>query len=159
VAVPDAVIDLLRALEHSGFGQTARSSGWLYPLANMAHVLGAALLVGAIATFDIQVLCRSRAAGVVLSAALPIAISGFCLQVASGVVLFSAEASTTVRNPAFQLKLVMIVLGLANVAAFYRRFGWTPAVHEPLDRARVIAAVSLASWILVLLAGRAIAYV
>ena len=33
---------LLSAIEHSTWGMTARSSPWLYPLANLSHVLGAA---------------------------------------------------------------------------------------------------------------------
>ena len=50
--------ELLAAFEASGLGHTARNSVWLYPLANLVHVLGAALLVGSIAVFDILVLRR-----------------------------------------------------------------------------------------------------
>ena len=73
-------------------------------------------------------------------------------------VLLSAEASTVVRNPAFQFKMAMLVFALANVAAFHWRFGRALKTGAPLDGAQTFAAVSLASWILVLLAGRTIAY-
>ncbi len=79
-------------------------------------------------------------------------------QAASGVVLLSAEASTVVRNPAFQFKMAMLIFALGNVAVFHRRFGRALKGGAPLDGARTLAAVSLASWILVLLAGRSIAY-
>jgi hypothetical protein len=149
---------MMLALEHSGLGQAARSTGWLYPLANLTHVLGAALLVGAIVTFDLQVLRRLHEGAVVSCAAIPVAVAGFLLQALSGVVLLSAEASALVRNPAFQFKMAMLVLGLANVAVFHWRFGGALRRRAPLEGAHALAALSLATWVLVLLAGRSIAY-
>ena len=87
----DTIAGIVAAFEHSGLGQAARGAVWLYPLVNMLHVLGAALLVGAIVTFDIQVLRRASGAGAVSRAAIPVAVAGLLLQVASGVVLLSAE--------------------------------------------------------------------
>lgn len=153
-----AITDLMTALEQSSLGQAARGSGWLYPTANVVHVLGAALLVGAIATFDIQVLRRIAGANVVLRAVMPIAVTGLVAQFASGFVLLSADAMPVVVNPAFQFKMAMLVLGLVNVAAFRWRFGPALKKDMPLVGARGLAAVSLASWVLVLLAGRFIAY-
>ena len=155
---PDGIGGVMMAFEHSALGQTARSTGWLYPLANLVHVLGAALVVGAIATFDIQVLRSLREAPIVSRTAIPVAVVGLLLQAASGVVLLSAEASTLVRNPAFQFKMAMLIFALGNVAVFHRRFGRALKGGAPLDGARTLAAVSLASWILVLLAGCSIAY-
>jgi len=149
---------VMMAFEHFGLGQAARSTGWLYPLANLVHVLGAALVVGAIATFDIQVLRSLREAPVVWHTAIPVAVVGLVFQAASGVVLLSAEASTVVRNPAFQFKMAMLIFALANVAVFHWRFGSALKTGARLDGAQPLAAVSLASWILVLLAGRSIAY-
>ncbi len=48
--------ELLAALEASGLGHAARHSAWLFTAANLLHVLGSALLVGAIAVFDLKVL-------------------------------------------------------------------------------------------------------
>ena len=154
----EAIGGVMMAFEHSGLGHAARSTGWLYPLANLVHVLGAALVVGASATFDIQVLRNPRTAPIVPHTAIPVAVVGLVFQAASGVVLLSAEASTLVKNPAFQFKMAMLIFALGNVAVFHRRFGRALKGGAPLDGARTLAAVSLASWILVLLAGRSIAY-
>lgn len=156
----EAIAGAASALEHSGLGEAARTSGWLYPLANLVHVLGAALLVGSIATFDVQVLRRAYDVRALYHAAVVIAVTGFVLQVISGIVLFSADAGKVVHNPAFLFKMAMLVIGLVNVAAFHWYFGGTLNQGAMLPpRARVLAAVSLASWVLVLLAGRSIAYV
>ena len=154
----DAITAVMTALEQSGLGTAARGSAWLYPLANMSHVLGAALLVGAIATFDIQVLRRAKNVGVIARAVTPVAAFGLTLQVASGVVLLAADAMPVVVNPAFQFKMAMFALGLINVAIFRWRFGGGLKTETPLDGAAGLATVSLASWVLVLLAGRFIAY-
>jgi hypothetical protein len=156
--LPDIITAAMTALEQSSLGAAARGSAWLYPLANLSHVLGAALLVGAIATFDIQVLRRAKNVGVIARAVTPVAAFGLALQVVSGVVLLAADAMPVVINPAFQFKMAMFALGLINVAAFQWRFGGRLRAEAPLDGATGFAAVSLASWLLVLLAGRFIAY-
>jgi hypothetical protein len=149
----------MTALEQSGLGAAARGSAWLYPLANLAHVLGAALLVGAIATFDLQLLRGGPHLRTTYRAAMPIAAVGLVLQIVSGVVLLSADATAVARTGAFQFKMAMFALGLVNVAVFYWRYGGALKAGAPLDRGAGFAAVSLASWVLVLLAGRATAYI
>lgn len=153
------IAELAGALEGSALGQVARASSWLYPLMNLAHVLGAALLVGGIAVLDVAVLRRLREAGPIGRIAIPLAAFGIALQVLSGVVLLAAEATALVRNPAFLAKMGLVVLGLANVALFHRAFGGDLRAGLTLDGARPLAAVSLTAWVLALLAGRAIAYV
>ena len=154
----DIITAAFTALEQSSLGAAARGSAWLYPLANLGHVLGAALLVGAIVTFDIQVLRRAKNVGVIARAVTPVAAFGLILQVASGTVLLAADAMPMVVNPAFRFKMAMFALGLINVAVFRWRFGGSLKAEGPLDGAAWLAAVSLASWLLVLLAGRFIAY-
>src|ERR1700736_56551 len=87
----------------------------------------------AIATFDIQVLRSPREAPIVSHTAIPVAVVGLVFQEASGVVLLSAEASTLVRNPAFQFKMAMLVFALANLAVFHWRFGKALRTGAVLD--------------------------
>ena len=110
---------LFLAYEMSALGVAARSTAWLYPVANLLHVLGAALLVGSIAAFDIAVLRRAGAIAALGRATIPLAAVGLAVQLASGVVLLSAEASTMVLNPAFQLKAAAFLVALTNLAAFH----------------------------------------
>jgi hypothetical protein len=152
--------DYLAALETSFLGQTARSSSWLFPISNIAHVLGAALLVGSIAVFDILLLRkRYETAIAVAGQALPVAMLGAALLMVSGPVLLAAEATAIGRNPVFLIKMTLISAGLFNIAAYYAG-AWREKIDNGLPRrARVHAAISLGIWISVLLAGRLIAYV
>jgi hypothetical protein len=82
----------LHSLEFSALGFAARSSVWLYPLANLTHVLGATLLVGAIVVFDILLLRnRFELAASVSRVALGVAATGLAFLLVSGPIMFSAE--------------------------------------------------------------------
>jgi hypothetical protein len=144
----------LAALEGSGFGHLARHSAWLYTMSNLVHVLGAALLVGGITVFDVSLLRRrAETARAIAAFAIPVAAFGLALQVPSGLVLLAPEATKLGVNPAFLVKITAIALGLLNVLAFHT------LVRDPgAPGARITASLSLAAWIIVLAAGRMIAY-
>ena len=46
---------------------------------------------------------------------LPLSRAGFLLAISMGFLLFSADASHVVKNPAFQAKLLLIAAALVNV--------------------------------------------
>lgn len=149
---------LLAAYEASALGLAARGTVWLYPAANLLHVFGAALLLGAIAVFDVAVLRASRFVGAIGRAAWPIAAVGLALQLATGLVLFAAEATTMAWNLAFLGKLAAIAIGIANLALFHWRFSGSIAEGLVMPGAKALAGVSLVAWTVTVLAGRGIAY-
>jgi hypothetical protein len=152
-------LELLSALEASWLGHTARHSPWAFMIANVLHVLGASLLVGSIAVFDVKVLAeRGQGAWQVGRYAIPLAAAGLALQLPTGLVLLAAEARALGVNPAFYAKLAFITLGVANVALFHARFGAALRAGVLPEGARVFAAGSLFAWVLTLVAGRMIAY-
>lgn len=145
-------------IERSALGQAMRGSLWLFPLVETLHIIGLALLVGAIVTFDLRVVGAGpgfERAGWE-RAVLPVARFGFFLAVPMGLLLFATEATAYARNPAFWLKLAAIGTALANVALFHRLARGTAGVTPAL---RVTAGLSLGLWLLVLTLGRLIAYV
>ncbi len=151
---------LLTALETSWLGAAARSSTWLYPVANVGHVLAAALLVGSIAVYDIRLIVGGTAGQLAGFArtALPVAAFGLLFAVPTGLVLLSAEATAIGRNPVFQLKIGMLALAALNIAVFHARFRPIASAVEAPGAARLHGGLSLGTWIVVLCAGRLIAY-
>lgn len=147
-------------LQDSALGATARSAGWTYAAVNTLHVLGAALVLGAIAVFDLLVLTGRRAtAAESARVAVPLAAAGLLLQAATGLFLLSADARASGVNPAFQAKLAFMAVGLVNIAILY---GWAARAAGPValhPAAPAFAAVSLVAWTATILAGRLIAYV
>jgi hypothetical protein len=74
------------ALHASGLSQALRASIWLYPLVNTAHVVGIALLFGAIAPLDLRLMgCwKSVPLHHLARAAVPVAMAGLLLAAGTG---------------------------------------------------------------------------
>ena len=160
-AAPQWLIDL----EGSGIGAEIRRSVWIYPAANVGHVAAVAAFAGALTVMDLVLLgvikARDRARLVLRSRRWAIAL--LLLVAATGLVLFTAEASHVALNPVFQVKLGLITLGIANALVLGGRAARIAAGvpdGEPLPaRLKAAAAMSLLTWITVVAAGRLIAYV
>lgn len=156
--------DVIVALEQSGFGTAMRRSQVLYPAANIGHIILLVLFAGAVAIMDARLLGGAVAAPLspLVVVARRIAVVALLGMIATGFMLFSADASKVAVNAAFQIKMLLIAAGLANVAIY--EFGARRAVEAlaPGDalplRARVAGALSIMMWVSVAACGRAIAY-
>lgn len=152
--------DLLVALEASAFAQAMRESIWLYPVANVLHVLCALAFFASVAAMDVKAV---RAPGraelrAFIGRVRPLAVAFLALQLGSGVMLFLPEASHIGHNPVFLAKLAVILLALANVVVLEAALA-RPAPHGASSgRVRLAAVASLALWLTVAALGRLIAY-
>ncbi len=160
----DAAPHILLALEGSGLGQAIRQSVWIYPAANVTHVVALALFAGAVAVMDLRLLgafAGTRPANVIRPARRA-AMAGLLLLAATGSVLFTAEASHVALNPVFQVKAALIGLGIVNALVLGRLPEATLAAIElnvALPRhVRVAAGLSIGIWLVVAACGRLIAY-
>ncbi|HSK38934.1 MAG TPA: hypothetical protein VK943_04125, partial [Arenibaculum sp.] len=111
--------DLLAVVEASGFAVALRSSVWLYPLVNTAHIIGIALLFGAIVPLDLRLLGAWKAVpvGTLARVLRPVAATGLAVAAAAGALLFITRASEYVASGFFQVKLLLIALAAANALA------------------------------------------
>ena len=91
-------MDVFLALEQSGIGAAMRGSSFLYPLANVLHIIGLAAFAGAIAVMDARLLGAFQPLPLApfVNGWRRAAMAGFAVQVVSGFLLFSAEASAIV---------------------------------------------------------------
>jgi hypothetical protein len=154
-----AYAEWLNLLEQSWLGHVSRHSAWLFTVANLLHVLGAAFAVGGIGVFDVKALRdRGRGAAAVGRIAIPLAAAGLAIQIPTGLILLSVEATKLGVNPAFYAKIAFIAVGLANLAVLHARFGAATRGEDLPESVAPFAAISFAAWVLTLLAGRMIAY-
>jgi uncharacterized protein DUF6644 len=155
---------VFQALEASGFGAAIRQSIWLYPVANVGHVVAVVTFFAAVAVMDLRLLGAFSASppGVVIRNARRAAVAAFMAVAVTGSMLFTAEASHLALNPVFQTKVILILLGLANVLLFEFFFGRRVAGYPPGAPlpavARASATASLGLWLAVVACGRSIAY-
>jgi hypothetical protein len=152
------------ALESSSLGAAIRQSTWIYMAANVGHIVALVCLAGAVAIMDLRMAgaLAATAPGRVLRGARIGATFAFLGLFLTGSVLFIAEASHVILNPAFQLKLGLILLAFINAAVF--EFAVAPKVRSlpaltPLPaRARAAGVMSITLWVAVAICGRSIAY-
>lgn len=145
------------AIEGTPFALWAARDPLAYPLANVLHVLGLALLLGPILLVDLRLLGAFPALPLrpFVRAVRPFAVAGFAGLVLSGTVLFAADAVALATSETFRLKLLLVGLGLANALAFPLAWrGEAPAGAG----ARGMALASIGVWTAAAIAGRWIAY-
>ncbi len=134
-----------------------RTSFYIYPLLNAAHILAIGALVTSAALMDFRVLGLGRTVPVetVIAHLRPVAVGSAVAALATGFLLFSVQPLDYWANGVFRLKLVVIGIALLNAAAFTLL-----GLHEPgrLIVGRVMAAGSIAAWLGVVVAGRFVGF-
>jgi hypothetical protein len=156
--------ELLAWVERTAVASAVREGVWLYPAIETTHIIALATLFGSIGLLDTRILGAARRLPLdaLATHALRAAYGAFPAIVATGLLMFAADASALAANPAFQVKMVLVPLAVANGIFFeltlFRRIRAAPNDEVPL-RAKVFAAASLALWVAVIVCGRLIAYV
>ena len=155
---------VLIALEQSAFGSAIRESSWGYMTANVGHILALMLFVSSMVVMDARLIGAFAAAppAMVVRPARRLAALGLLLIAGTGFILFTAEATHVASNPVFQIKLVLIALGVLNALLAGRllreALEHTPAFTPLPGSARLLGVVSLLIWFATAACGRLIAY-
>ena len=150
--------EFLEAIEESAPVGALRESVLAYPLVNAVHIIGVALLFGAIVALDLRLLGWRRDAVAVDGIArllVPVAVAGLALAIPAGLLLFATDARAYAASPLFQAKMLLVALAIAN-ALWLRTTDWRGASGGP--RAALAGAVSLLLWLGAIVLGRLVGY-
>ena len=155
-----------------GAGDTAQS--WsqellgslnLWGLIEGTHLLSLMLFAGTILFVDLRLVgltLQRTPVSVVSRRVLPMTLAGFALMVITGSALFFAKPLFYYHNIWFRAKLVFLALALDNIVVFHLRAHRNQDVWDALPRppadTRLLATLSLVSWLLVITMGRFMAY-
>ena len=145
--------------EHIGFT-------WWFPFLESLHVLAVGLVVGTILMVDLRLLGLTALVHPVSRMTrelIPWTWGAFALAIVTGFGLFMTRAATYIENPAFQIKLLALLLAGLNMALFqFRTFrvvpDWDADAVVPAA-ARRAGAASLALWVVVVFAGRWVGHI
>jgi len=130
---------------------------WAYPLLEVVHLAGIALLLGNLVLLELRVFGAGAALPVAALARLSLGLVavGFALAGASGLLMFGTQAQELLANRAFTVKMGLLALAGCNAAWFHGR-----GSLQRLDgTARALMLASTLIWLAVLASGRWIAYI
>jgi len=154
---------VITAIENTWVGEFMRAYWWPFPAAEALHFIGLSLLIGSLAVIDLRLLGFARGLSIrVVHQLLLWTWVGFAINVLTGFLFISAQASFYYPNVSFWVKMVLIALAGANALWFeltvHRDLpNWSDDADAPA-RAKTIAGASLALWIAVIFFGRFIMY-
>ena len=134
-----------------------KSHVWAYPALEVVHIVCIALLLGNLVLLELRVFGLGAALPVkdLARLSLSVALCGFGLVAASGLLMFATQPAELLSNRLFTLKMLLLMLAGCNAAWFHGR--GSLARLDGLARAQML--VSTVVWLAVVVCGRWIAYV
>lgn len=145
------------AIEALPIAEAIRRSIWAYPILEAIHIAAFASLVGSLLLLELRVFGAQPTIPPVALAglALRVAAAAFVVALAAGLLMFVSAAAEIAANPAFRVKLVLILIAAVNAWLFHAR----DSLRRGDGVARLQAGISIALWFAVIAAGRMIAYI
>jgi hypothetical protein len=161
----EALSDFLTSLP---IGNYVASHDWVWPLCETLHFFGMSVLIGTVGVVDLRVLGVAKGIPIsLLDKFIPLGIIAFFVNMITGFIFIAGNPvggpMEYLTNLSLQLKMLLVLIAGINLLVFYatgihRSLETVPADGDAPGRAKAIAAVSLASWILVIVMGRFIMY-
>jgi hypothetical protein len=151
-------------LMDTAFSTSIRESLWVYPMLHWAHVLANTFMFGTIVFLDLRLIglgfTRRRITDIA-EQLLPWTWFGWALMLVSGALIFASDPVRYYESVLFRVKLALMLLAGVNALVFhvtvYRSVAAWDTGEAPL-RARLAGAVSLTTWISIVVTGRAVGY-
>ncbi len=153
------LLELFRWVEHTRLSIAIRSSTWGFAIVEMVHLLGLAVLGGSILVLGLRalnVILQRQSLARVARGVAPLLLGGLLAMVCSGALLVADGPLRYYANTAFRAKMLMLAVAMACGVPLYRAARRASGPGGPPRWLRWAAALSLALWLAIGLAGRAI---
>ena len=155
---------LVEWLKTTSLSQAMSMSPVLWPICEMLHFIGLALLIGGAGLMDLRLMGAMKS--VPLSAIMQVrkwAVLGIVINVVTGALFFIGAPGQYINNTAWYYKLLFLAVAIINVVVFETRQGkrmLTLAAGEDTPASfKVAGAVSMGSWLMVLYFGRMLPFI
>ena len=150
---------LFVALGRSPLGHYMQTSQWAFAIVEMVHLLAIATLGGSVLFVDLRLLgvvLKGQSAPIIARDLGRVLLASLVVLLVSGVALLSEEATKCYLSPAFRWKMALLVSAVAFYFSLHRRAINQLGLGAPSLKIKTIGATSLALWLGVGVAGRAI---
>ncbi len=142
-------------LESFSIPTWVRNTLWGYPFVQLVHFTGLSLWIGTIVIVDLRLLGLAGRDQTIAQFSKQFALwkwIGLGIAVTGGFFLFASIATTYIQNPAFQIKVPLVLLGVAYHIVVHRNVDrWDQSPTTPTG-AKLAGLFELMLWIGVVLA-------
>ena len=152
-------------LSQTPLSLTIQNVAWIIPTVQTIHILCIAIVISSVFMVDLRllgVIGRSQPTAAFTSRFLTWIWPTLVVLAVTGAILITGEPSRSLENPAFQTKMVLLILAMITTAVLQRPTFKDPAYWELTSghriSARALAVLSLCLWVGIVFAGRWIAY-
>jgi hypothetical protein len=152
-------------IEHTALSQTIQSVDWIVPAVQTIHILAITVVAASALMINLRlvgVFSADRPLQEVSARFLPLIWWPLLVLLPTGLIMIIGEPARSLKNPAFQLKMALLVTVLVVTLLFQFLLRRDPALGSPASTHRAasagIATASLLLWSGIIFAGRWIAY-
>jgi hypothetical protein len=156
-----SVLHFFAWCEHSAIGGAIRSSSWLFPVIEAFHLLGLAVIGGAVLVVDLRLFgfgLRRQPVAQLARDAQPWLIASLMVMVVTGVLMFTSEAIKCYYHPAFWVKMTSLFLAIIFTFTVRRKVALADETRMGPLRSKLVALVSITLWSGVGIGGRWIGF-
>lgn len=157
-----AVLRYLQDTEIAGF---IRESAWGFPAIESVHVIALALVVGSIAIVDLRLVglaSTGRIYGDLAAEVLPWTWGAFTVAALSGTLMFISQPIAYLRNVAFCMKILLLLMAGTNMLVFQlilgRRIIRQGRTTDVPLAGKIAGTLSLVLWVAIVFFGRRIGF-
>jgi hypothetical protein len=148
-------------IERSALGDTIRTSNWLFPVIEAIHLLGLAVVGGAVLIVDLRLFgfgLRRQPVAQLAQDAQRWLILSLMVMVATGSLLFTSEAIKCYYHPAFWMKMSSLFLAILFTFTVRRKVAMADVNRVRPIWCKLVALVSITLWSGVGIGGRWIGF-
>ena len=148
-------------IERTALGDSIRTSSWLFPVIEAIHLLGLAVVGGAVLIVDLRLFgfgLRRQPVAQLAQDAQRWLILSLMVMIATGSLLFTSEAIKCYYHPAFWMKMTSLFLAILFTFTVRRKVTMADETRvRPLWN-KLVALVSITLWAGVGIGGRWIGF-
>jgi hypothetical protein len=141
---------------------------WVWPVCEMLHFVGMALLIGTVGLVDLRILGVGKGLPIAtLEKLVPWGVAGFVINATTGIMFIGGNPVggpiEYLMNLSFQIKMLLVLIAGINLAVFYfagiaRDLESVAPGGDAARSAKIVAVISLVAWFGVIGFGRLIMY-
>jgi len=151
--------------EQTQLSQAVQVHDWIVPTAQSIHILGIAAVAASALMINLRLIglyAADQPLKEVLARFLPFIWWPLIVLLLTGIVMIAGEPPRSLKNPVFQLKMVLLIAAIVATAickvALRRNAAFGDARADRRVGAATLAGVSMLLWVSIVFAGRWIAY-